>query len=244
MVASNPAGQSEQQSDHIRVKPALVLFDWNGTVMNDVARAAAAANHALQRFGIELTEEEFRLGFTLPLREWFSGIGVPDRHTSLAAAEWNRAMEVEAAARESARETLTALRKHGAITGIVTAAAPGSVQADLRANDLDGQFDLIHTDVEDKVGCLTSLRHLGDPAVYVGDTAYDITSARAAGYTAVSIGGGYQHHTVLAGAAPDHHIEDLSAVPELVWPVTGPGAVRRSRPDRPLSLEQSAAAGR
>lgn len=240
MVTPNPAVQSEQRPDRGREKPALVLFDWNGTVMNDVARAAAAANQALARFGMELTDEEFQLGFTLPLREWLSGLGVPDEHTVEAAAHWNRAMEVEAAARESARETLAALRDRGAITGVVTAAAPGSVLADLEANGLEGKFDLVHTDVEDKVECLRSLRHVGGTAVYVGDTAYDITSARAAGYTAVSIGGGYQHATVLAGARPDHHIDDLAAVLQVAWPVTGSGAARRRRPDRPVSLEQAA----
>lgn len=244
MVTPNPTGQSEQRPDLGRETPVLVLFDWNGTVMNDVARAAAAANQALEKFGMELTEEEFQLGFTLPLREWFSGLGVPDEHTVEAAAHWNRAMEVEAAARESARETLTALRARGAITGVVTAAAPGSVMADLRANGLDGLFDLIHTDVEDKVECLRSLRHLGGAAVYVGDTAYDITSARAAGYTAVSIGGGYQHATVLAGARPDHHIEDLAAVLQLPWSISRSGVARRRRPDRPVSLEQTAGLSR
>ena len=243
-MTPNPAGRSDQRPDPDHEKPALVLFDWNGTVMNDVARAAAAANQALERFGTALTEAEFQLGFTLPLRDWLSGLGVPDEHTVEAAAHWNRAMEVEAAARESARETLTALRERGAVTGVVTAAAPGSVLADLRANGLDGQFDLVHTDVENKVACLRSLRHLGGAAVYVGDTAYDITSARAAGYTAVSIGGGYQHATVLAGARPDHHIEDLAAVLQLVRPGTRSGASRRSRSDRPVGLEQAAGLSR
>lgn len=225
-------------------RPPLVLFDWNGTVMNDVARAADAANQALEKFGMVLSEEEFQLGFTLPLLDWFSGLGVPQEYAAEASAHWNRAMEVEAAARESARRTVAALRERGVITGVVTAAAPGSVREDLRSNGLEGLFDLVHTDVEDKVGCLRSLRHLGEPALYVGDTAYDITSARAAGYTTVSIGGGYQHATILAGARPDHHIEDLTDVLDLSRPAGDrrPGGSRR--PGRPLSLEQAAGLSR
>lgn len=191
----------------------LALFDWNGTVMNDLGRAAAAANSALARFGLSaLTEEEFQLGFTLPLRDWLAGLGVPDEHTGAAAEHWNQAMEVRAPARATVRATLTTLREHGVITGIVTAAAPESVRADIRANDLEDLFTVVRTDVEDKVACLRSLRHLGDPAIYVGDTAYDIASAREAGYTAISIAGGYQHASLLAKSQPDHHIDDLSRV--------------------------------
>lgn len=189
----------------------LVLLDWNGTVMDDVGRAAAAANVALARFGLgPLTEAQFQRGFTLPLREWLAGLGVPAAHTAAAADHWNRAIEVWAPARASAAQTLRALRAHGAVTGIVTAAAPESVWADIRANDLEGLFDLVHTDVEDKVGCLRSLRDLGEHALYVGDTAYDVASARAAGFTTVSIADGYQHAELLARSLPDHHIEDLA----------------------------------
>ena len=162
----------------------------------------------------------------LPLLDWFSAVGVPDEHTADTAAHWNRAMEVEAPARDSALETILAPRASGAVTGVVTAAAPGSVLADLRANGLEGMFDHVHTDVADKAGCLRSLRHLGGAAFYVGDTGYDITSARAAGYTTVSIDGGYQHPTVLAGARPDHHIDDLPAMLELNRSATVSGVSR------------------
>lgn len=239
MLTPNPDRLSEQQPDPGGDRPFLVLFDWNGTVMNDLARAVAAANQALERFAMELTEEEFQLGFTLPLLDWFSALGVPGEFAAEAAAHWNRAMEVGAPARDTARETMVALRERGVVTGIVTAAAPGSVLADLHANGLEGLFDEVHTDVADKAGCLRSLRHLGATALYVGDTAYDITSARSAGYTTVSIGGGYQHATVLAGARPDHHIEDLATVLDLVLPATNARPAGRGRPDRPLSLEQS-----
>lgn len=244
MSTPNADHPSQPHSDTEGQGPVLVLFDWNGTVMNDVARAAAAANQALEKFGLVLTEEEFQLGFTLPLRDWFSDLGVPDAHTGAAADHWNRAMEVEAAARGSARATVTELREHGVVTGVVTAAAPGSVHADLRANGLDGLFDHIHTDVEDKVACLSSLRHLGGSAIYVGDTAYDVSSAREAGYTAVSIGGGYQHASVLAGARPDHHIEDLPGVLELAAAAVGARPAGRGRGTRPLSLEHAAGAAR
>lgn len=238
MLTPNPDRPSDDQPDAGTDRPVLVLFDWNGTVMNDVARAVDAANQALERFGMVLSEEEFQSGFTLPLLDWFSDLGVPEEYTAEAAAQWNRSMEVEAAAREFAPETITALRDQGVITGVVTAAAPGSVREDLRANGLDGLFDLVYTDVENKVECLRSLRHLGEPALYVGDTAYDINSARAAGYTTVSIGGGYQHATILAGARPDHHVEDLAAVLDLCRPDDRrPGDSRR--PGRPLSLEQA-----
>ena len=195
-------------------RPAdLVLFDWNGTVMDDLQRATDATNHAVAPFGLApLTTEEFQRGFTLPLREWVTELGIPADHAPTVIERWNRAMEAPAPARASAHAALTALRGRGVTTGIVTAAGPESVRHDLRATGLDGLFDLVQTSVEDKAACLVALRPHAGRAIYVGDTAYDIASARAAGFTAVSIGGGYQHVSVLTAARPHRHVDDLAEV--------------------------------
>lgn len=209
ITAPTPSAQGRRTTE-------LVLFDWNGTVMDDLERAAAAANQALARFGVApLSTVDFQHSFTLPLVDWLSGLGIPEKHAPSAAAHWNRAMEVPAQARASAHSTLTRLRGAGILTGIVTAADPKSVDQDITANGLLGLFDLIHTGVTDKAGRLAGLRNLADHAVYVGDTAYDIVSARDAGFTSVSIAGGYQHPSLLADSHPNHHIDDLDGVLEL-----------------------------
>lgn len=43
-----------------------------------------------------------------------------------------------------------------------------------------------------------------------------MTCARRAGYTPISIGGGYQHPSILAAAGSDHHLEDLADLSSLL----------------------------
>jgi phosphoglycolate phosphatase-like HAD superfamily hydrolase len=64
---------------------------------------------------------------------------------------------------------------------------------------------------------------LGTTAYYVGDTAYDMVSAREAGYVPISIGGGYQHPDRLAAAGADHHLDSFEELLAVLHTPAGAG---------------------
>ncbi|WP_164737314.1 HAD family hydrolase [Georgenia sp. SYP-B2076] len=196
---------------------SLVLVDWNGTVMSDLGRAVGAINAATAPFGVRaLDRAEFQDSFTLPMRTWLLDLGIAHEHVGRVEADWNSGMQAPAPLRSGVRETLATLRGQGIVTGVVTAANEAALRYDLRHHHLDGAFDHVHTSVRDKAARLTELRALGERAFYLGDTAYDIESARAAGYVAVGVSEGYQRPDVLAAAGADHHIDGFGDLLEIL----------------------------
>jgi phosphoglycolate phosphatase len=192
------------------VAHTLVLLDWNGTVMDDVDRAVAATNDATAGHGLPAMDRAaFQASFTLPMKTWLRGMGIADADADEVERRWNDSMKSLAPVRPNVAGTLAMLRQGGVVTGVVTAADEAVLGHDIRHNRLTGMFDHLRASVSNKADCLKSLRHLGTAAYYVGDTAYDMVSAREAGYVPISVGGGYQHPDRLAAAGADHHLDSF-----------------------------------
>lgn len=199
----------------------LVVFDWNGTVMDDARRATHSTNSVLtSRSRPPVDLDQFRADFTLPLRDWLLNLGIDASDVERAESEWNDAMLVEASPRSGALQALTVLHDRGAVLGVASAAAAGTVAGDIERAGLTELLDFVATGVTDKSTFLRGQRDRRTRAMYVGDTAYDMRSARAAGYRAVAITGGYQSEQSLAAAQPDHIITDLSELAIILSTVT------------------------
>ena len=203
-------------------RPLTVAFDWNGTLVDDAARACAATGVVLERFGLPPLElEQFQAGFRLPLRAWIAGLGVPADVVDEAIGEWNREMgdrPTELAA--GAREMITALRSAGIRLGVVSAASLDAVHRDLSRSALGGfaaELDFIVGDAAPKRAAFDTLTGSRPrDFVYVGDTEYDMQEARAAGVRAVGYAGGYRPAAALAAAGADRVIDRLSELPALL----------------------------
>ena len=53
-----------------------VLWDWNGTLFNDVVAGMNAANAMLRRRGIpEISMERYRTSFGFPVRNFYTAVG-------------------------------------------------------------------------------------------------------------------------------------------------------------------------
>jgi phosphoglycolate phosphatase-like HAD superfamily hydrolase len=190
---------------------ALIVFDWNGTVMADADRAKHATNAVLRRRGLpELNADEFRAAFRLPMQLFLTRLGVAQDDRVAAEEEWNTHLGTHPAEpRAGAIEAFTQLAASGATLGVVSAASIHAVRADARACGLELLLHFIDGDVTDKTRHLRE-RGNGGRCLYVGDTAYDILCGRGAGYRTVAITDGYNHTNTLRAAEPDHIIDSLS----------------------------------
>ena len=199
-----------------------VLFDWNGTVVDDLARAHASTNDVLADVRLPpLDLAKFRLRFTLPLETLFLDLGVPADQAPAAGRRWSEYMSARATTlRPGARELLEWLRASGARIGILSAAGDATVRADMRQLDVEAGWQDLITDCHNKAAALGALRSRSPDAVFVGDTAYDIRSARAAGFQAIGIAGGYGPTDQLVAAGADHIVDQLD---ELVGLLTQQG---------------------
>ncbi|MGG7507127.1 HAD family hydrolase [Plantibacter sp. YIM 135249] len=205
----------------------MVLFDWNGTVVIDDERARASLNAALVRRGLaSVDRESFATVFRLPMAEMFTDLGVQAGELNAAEAEWNEAMASEdAVLRDGALDTLQVLHGAGVWLGVVSAAAAPAVDHDRLSLAVPEVWRLVESSVSDKVRVLAANRGERERAVYVGDTAYDMRSAVAAGYLAVGVTGGYGSAEALLAAGAQHLIADLAdLVPLVLGPVSHPAS--------------------
>ena len=162
---------------------ATVLFDWNGTVLDDMERARRASSLVRKRWaGLpELTLDEFRDAWCLPLSDHVMRLGVSADRSEAAGRAWSTHLSaLDAPLSPGVPATLGALRSAGIAIAVVSAASDDAVRRDLRSHDLEQCFDSIHCGVADKQTVIRRyVESAGTGAVwYVGDTKMDMLQAR------------------------------------------------------------------
>lgn len=205
-----------------------VLFDWNGTLVDDLPRSHVAACVVLESRGMPtIPLAQFRDRFRLPLSALFADLGVPHRVCAAAEAQWNALITgLPVTLRTGALDMLTVLAHSGAVSGVISAAATDAVTPDLHITGTGDLFNVVVGGIADKAVALRWFTaHRASPRVaYVGDTEHDMSSARRAGALAIGITGGYRPAQALREAGAQHLITDLIQIPELL------SATETSRP--------------
>ena len=198
-------------------RPAVLLFDWDNTLVDGWTAITAALNAAFTAFEKPLwTTGDTKNRVRVSLKESFP---------VMFGAEWERARDIFYAAFTSdhldhvkpmpgAAEALLASTPWP--RGVVSNKAGAPLRAEVAHLGWSAHFGPVigagdaHADKPDPAPILLALEQMGFPAGpavwYLGDTALDMVAARAAGVTAVLVGdaahdGGVEH------AAPDLHVQ-------------------------------------
>jgi pyrophosphatase PpaX len=187
------------------VRYPVVLFDFDGTIVDSGAIILASFRHATR----EVLEEEVP---DLQVRAMLGGAGLheqmaaiaPDRVDELVAAyrRHNAPLHAELACCAGMLDVLDRLHAEGRRLGIVTAKRHETVELAFARLPLRDYFEVIvgaddtelHKPHPEPI--LFALRKLGaDPAdaAYVGDSPFDVAAARAAGVHAIGVTWGGIH---------------------------------------------------
>ena len=197
-----------------------VVWDWNGTLLDDLEVVIEASNVGLAEFGIELDEDLYRDHFTRPVRAFYDSLF----ERPVTDEEWEHLNEVfhaEYMARaDAAPLTADALDAMDAVGTDPGAQSLLSMSPQAWLEDIVERKGVIHrfslvsglsgeTGGLKAVHMLEHIRDLGlDPGrtVVVGDTPDDATAARHVGAHVVLYDGGSHHLPVLQQAeAPVAH---------------------------------------
>jgi phosphoglycolate phosphatase len=197
-------------------RPAVLLFDWDNTLVDGWVGITAALNAAFTAFGKPLwTTEDTRNRVRVSLKESFP---------LMFGDAWKQARDIfydtfrgnhldHVVPMPGAAEALLAAAPWP--LGVVSNKAGGFLRAEVAHLKWDGHFRAVigagdaRADKPDPAPILLAMARLDYPAGpevwYLGDTALDMTAARAAGVTAVLVGdaahdGGVEH------AKPDLHV--------------------------------------
>jgi pyrophosphatase PpaX len=203
------------------VRPAAVLLDLDGTLVDSIELIVASARHAFaSRPGPAPTEAEFRAGIGRPLAAqfapWVSGDDdlrfLVARYREYQLAHHDRLTTVY----QGIPDALRTLHAAGHSLGVVTS------KIDLMARRALDHVRLA-TFIRVVVACDATVRHKPDPepvrlalerldagpaeAVFVGDSPYDVEAGRRAGVPVIGVTWGAYSRDVLEQAGADAIVE-------------------------------------
>jgi phosphoglycolate phosphatase len=183
-----------------------VIWDWNGTLLDDHAHTVRVTNAMLRAEGLPETDAaRARVLFDFPAKRYYERLGfnlAPGRWEKIAALfieSYDEGVD-ECGLHAHAREVLAILQERGRNSSILSAARTTSIEPLLRRHGIDGLFtDVVglddhyaHGKVELGIEWLRSRGIPKERALLIGDTVHDFEVSRAMGVRCVLFAGG--HH--------------------------------------------------
>ena len=204
----------------------LVIFDWDGTVMDSTALIAACIQEACRELGLAVPAEReakwvIGLGFIQSVEHVAPGL---DRARQLELAERYRrhfvAREHEAPLFAGITETLAELRSRSRLLAVATGKARRGLDRALSSTGLKAHFDATrcadegfpkpHPDMVLRILEQTGVE--AGRALMVGDTTHDLELAANAGVDAVAVCYGAHDEAQLRSRNARHYahsVDDL-----------------------------------
>ncbi|AXE31006.1 HAD family hydrolase [Chromobacterium phragmitis] len=183
-----------------------LVFDWNGTLIDDIDLAVASVNRCCARFGAEpVTRERYRREFGFPIVEFYARLGFDfNRHpfADIVAVylEHFDAYVARCPMQDSVAELLELAAARGIGASVLSASQNSVLLRTLDAKRLLGSFQhvvgLDHTHASGKRDEALALQaRLALPpadTLFIGDTLHDCEVARHVGWRALLVETGHQ----------------------------------------------------
>ena len=222
-----------------------ILFDWSGTLVDDLPAVWEATNHVLRQAGLEeFTLARFRAEFCLPFKKFY------DRYTPQISMpqleEWFHSAFKQAqhsvVELPHAREFLEACRQRGLRLFVLSTVHSQHFGLQAAALGFQDYFERTYVGVPDKQARIIEvlLENQLDPleTLFIGDMRHDIDAARYGGVFSCAVLTGYTDLEPLRASEPDLIVEHLAELREMMervgWqlqrPVTAQAGLTVDRP--------------
>ncbi len=223
-----------------------VIFDWSGTLVDDLPAVWEATNHVLRQAGAhELSLEEFRSEFSLPFSEFYERI-LPEVSMDRIEASFHHGFKQ---AQHSvvdlphARDFLTFAKANRIQTFVLSTLHPEYYAVQIEALGLEGLIDHPYLGIWDKRArieeILTAHELVPSETLFVGDMQHDIETAKRGRVCSCAVLTGYNRYGQLLQSEPDVIVEHLGELKRLLQtrefqllPTSGP---EEGMPDQPVA---------
>lgn len=191
-----------------------ILWDWNGTLLDDLQYAIGVRNRTFPAFGLPTIDslEEYYRQFTFPVKLYYERAGVTDENFDQVAHVWMDEYvrgSREIPLHEDAAATVAAFRAAGLHQVVLSASQMDILRQQLSYYpSLEGAFDEllglsdIYARSKEAIG-RAYLERCGIAArqsVMLGDTLHDADVAKAMGTQCILIARGHQSRETLESA--------------------------------------------
>lgn len=196
-----------------------LIFDWSGTLVDDMGPVIEATNVVLGRYGVEpYTRESFRRNFRLPYREFYEEV-LPGISLEELEAHFRPAFDqavTPVTVLPHAREKLEWARRHGMRMFVLTSMDATAFERQLSEFGMKEFFEATYAGILDKREWIHRIldQHQLDAneTAFIGDMTHDIETARHGGISSIAVLTGYHHAEVLATVRPDITVPDLGVL--------------------------------
>ncbi|MBO5415838.1 MAG: HAD family hydrolase [Clostridia bacterium] len=187
-----------------------IIWDFNGTLFDDVAAGIEAVNDMLARRGYKTLsgKEEYREVFRFPIIDYYRALGFDFEREpyEVLAPEWvelyNRASESSTLS-AGALEALDIFREWGIPQVLLSATERQMLVGQIRGLGIEEYFcevlglGNIHAYSKKDLAVLWKQRNPQSVPIIIGDTEHDAEVARAIGCDCVLVRGGHQSEKTL-----------------------------------------------
>ena len=210
-----------------------LIFDWSGTLVDDMGPVIEATNMVLAKYGIAPYDREgFRRNFRLPYHEFYEEL-LPGIELAELEAHFRPAFDHATSlvtVLPHAREKLEWAKQRGMRLFVLTSMDPTAFARQLNEFELQDFFEETYAGVLDKREIIENILATHalqkDETAFIGDMTHDIETARHGGISSIAVLTGYHHAEVLAAVRPDMTVPDLGILVKLL---------DRRKADRPIA---------
>lgn len=190
-----------------RAPLAHILWDWNGTLLDDLDLCVASLERLCMRRGLAVVNADtYRARFGFPVQDFYAAVGFDfSREPFQAIAmEWAQhyvpAVFTSARLHVGAEDVLTAVRERGIAQSVLSAYHHEALNALVNHFGLSGYFEsvtgLADMAAESKLevgrAWLEGAGCAPEQVLLVGDTTHDFEVAQALGLRCALVAGGHQ----------------------------------------------------
>jgi phosphoglycolate phosphatase-like HAD superfamily hydrolase/ADP-ribose pyrophosphatase YjhB (NUDIX family) len=200
-----------------------IIFDWSGTLVDDLPSVLAATNFVFAECGIEkMTLDKFRAEFCLPFKDFYDRFapGIPMERLEESFHSHFRQLQGEVTELPHARDFLVFCRKHKIRTFLLSTVSRDYFARQAAANGFDQFIDRPYLDVWDKRAKIAELLAENQLAaaqtLFVGDMQHDIETAKFGGIGSCAVLTGYNRLDQLRASEPDLIVEHLGELREIL----------------------------
>ena len=191
-----------------------VIFDWSGTLVDDLEAVWRSTNYTLQRSGVpEMSLAEFRAEFSLPFDEFYARVTPGVSLDQLEIWYKERFIEEQQAVRAlpHAEAFFEFCRSEGMQTFLLSTIHPDHYR--VQSKKVNFRFDREYVRVMDKRLKIREIMEenklTADETVFIGDMRHDVETAKEGGIFSCAVLTGYNTASQLAMAQPDRTVNDL-----------------------------------
>lgn len=198
-----------------------ILFDWSGTLVDDLPPTLFATNAVLASHGVpEMDLEEFRSRFRLPYPEFYEEVlpGVPIASLEELFRQAFRDSPKQVEVLPHAREMMNWCKAEGIRSFVLSSMDTGVFDEQAERLDMGHFFETLYTGVIDKRERIREILDVHGLApertAFVGDMVHDIETAHHGSIASVAVTTGYDPEERLRSASPTHLFSHLMSFRE------------------------------